>query len=184
MKRELELKIELFNENTFLDKLRIKGIILSHPVLQQDTVFFRKDKEYCNLSEGEPVIRIRQEKNTTSTALKKYKNGFTDRVEIEFVIPDASAFQNYLEALDIFPVIVVTKYRQKAQYKDAVIHLDRVEGLGIFVEIEIMSDDSRAEADMQKLCAIVSELGLSPDEAIKISYDEMLYYEKSALLYR
>lgn len=33
MKRELELKIEVFNENTFLDKLRKKGIFLSHPVL-------------------------------------------------------------------------------------------------------------------------------------------------------
>lgn len=177
MKRELELKFKLTNEAFFVDTLRQKGISLSLPVTQRDTVFFRKGKGYPDLPKGEPVMRIREQSNTASTALKKYQNGITDRLEVECEISDPVIFQKYLELLDIFPLVIVQKQRQNARYKDAWINLDHIDGLGAFAEVEILSEDSTADADTRKLYAIAKELGLDMDALIDVPYDQMLFYK-------
>lgn len=176
MYRELELKFKLSSEKLFIDTLNQKGISLSLPVTQRDIVFFRKGKGYPDLPDGEPVIRIRQQNNTFSTALKKYQNGVTDRLELELEISDPVIFQKYLEQLDIIPLVTVRKQRQEACYKDVSINLDHVDDLGVFAEIEILSEDSNVDKATKRLYAIAKELGLEENMLVKQPYDQMLFY--------
>lgn len=177
MLRELELKFNLLDEKPFMESLNDKGILLSPPVAQQDVVFFRKGKGYSDLPNGEPIIRIRRQANTISTALKKYQNGFTDRLEVEFEVSDPVLFQTYLELLDIVPIVRVSKKRRRANYKEAIINLDHVNDLGVFAEIEIISEDNSVDRNIQKLYVIAEELGLNKNAIVDISYDQMLFYK-------
>lgn len=67
---------------------------------------------------------------------------------------------------------VVKKHRKVYIYGDARIHLDRVDGLGNFVEIEVVRRGSRegAQAQMKSLC---QTLGLNGLEAIDRSYSDL-----------
>lgn len=175
MKHELEMKFRLLNKSTFIKNLKDRGITFSCPIEQEDIVFFRKNKGYADLSNGEPVIRIRKQAGSISTTLKKNNHGFTDRLEVECKISDADVFQNYLELLDIYPLITVKKQRQVAQYKDATISIDHIPTLGTFVEIEIISNNEDTSLGLKMLSQIAIELGLDINLRITTPYDQMLY---------
>ena len=175
MRRELELKFRITSENDFINMLEEKGIVLSSPIMQDDIIFFRKDRGFSDLDKGEPVIRIRKQQDKIVTTLKKYKDGIADRVEVECEILDGEMFHKYLELLDLVPVVTVKKKRRKGNYEDASINVDQVEGLGLFVEVEVISDDYMAKDDMKKLNRIVNELGLSKNNIVSMPYDEMLF---------
>lgn len=175
MARELELKFRLADKKKFLERLSCLGIILSEPIVQHDTIFFRKGKCFKDLESGEPVIRIRQEKDNVKATLKKYVNGIVDREEIECSISDAGAFTRFLCLLECSPVVTVKKTRAKGVYHGVTITLDSVEKLGDFTEIEIMSAGENVEENLSKICNIAYELGLDMADLAKIPYDEMLF---------
>ena len=178
MNREIELKFRVSNERDFITVLSKKGILLSSPITQVDTIFFRKGKGFPDLLNGEPVLRIRQNSGVTTTTLKKYVKGIYDRKEIECQVSDGIAFQEYLELLDIFPVVVVSKTRRNANYKETTITLDNVRDLGVFTEIEIVSDDNNVEQSMYKINKIAEELNLNLKNIVKTPYDEMLFQKR------
>ncbi len=70
---------------------------------------------------------------------------------------------------------VVMKRRRVYFYQTIRIHLDRVEGLGAFLELEaVLSDtDDEAEAHAQ-VNTLLARLGISPDDLIQGSYSEMM----------
>ena len=107
--------------------------------------------------------------------------GIADRIEVECEILDAKSFQKYLELLDLELVVTVKKTRERAYYKNAVVCLDYVEGLGNFVEVEIVSDECNAEDDMKRLNEIVNELGLNEKNIVEMPYDEMLFNKERGM---
>jgi len=173
--REFELKFTVPDEDALLNIFRQKDIRLSSPVIQIDTIFLRKGRTFDHLEKGEPVIRIRQEGGLFMTTIKKYKKGISDRVEVECEINDGSTFHEYLELLDILPVIVVKKSRMKGSYKDISICFDHVNDLGIFLEMEIITDEHHASREMERLKGVATELGLNINNVIGVPYDVMLY---------
>lgn len=175
MRRELELKFSIPDEKEFVSTLSSEGISFSNPVVQTDTIFFRVGKGFSDLHSGEPVVRIRQTPNSITTTLKVYKNGVSDRAEVECGIFDAGTFRQYLELLDLAAIVTVKKSRQRAKFQGASIVLDHVDNLGVFAEIEILSDDENVVDDMKRLHKIVAMLGLDPNQAVKTPYDEMLF---------
>jgi predicted adenylyl cyclase CyaB len=71
---------------------------------------------------------------------------------------------------------VVTKSRRVWLYENARIHIDDVDGLGQFVEIEIVDPQSEKDARGQ-LAALLLALGLDPTSAISGSYIDLLEKE-------
>jgi len=55
------------------------------------------------------------------------------------------------------------------------VHLDRVEGLGDFVELEVvLRDDESAEAGVAEAHALMARLGVAPDALIEGAYVDLL----------
>lgn len=175
MARELEVKYELKDRQRYVEQLRRLGIILSDPMEQHDTIFFRRGKEFIDLPDGEPVIRIRKVENSTKVTIKKYISGIQDREEVEFDISDVAAFRNFLNMMDCIPLVSVCKTRIKGCYKGAVITVDNVEGLGDYTEIEVVSSVNEIKANLKKINVIIEELGLQDTELVNLPYDEMLF---------
>ena len=71
---------------------------------------------------------------------------------------------------------VVEKRREILLYENVRIHLDRVEGLGTFVELEaVFGGDARDEAEQQrKVELLMKELDLAPGDLIATSYEALL----------
>jgi len=175
MKRELETKFAIRDEKAFLSVLERHGIHLTEPVEQRDIIYFRKGKGFSDLPHGEPVLRIRQVGNAITTTLKIYRNGVSDRTEVECGITDQIAFDEYLKCLGFDSIVEVIKKRRKGTFSGATIVLDEVCRLGHFAEIEVVTSDDGVSDGIEKLRMIVEHLGFDGKDAFTVPYDEMLY---------
>lgn len=55
------------------------------------------------------------------------------------------------------------------------IHLDEVEGLGDFVELEVVLDDHQSVADGEAIAVqLMSELGIGEDDLVELAYIDLL----------
>ena len=69
----------------------------------------------------------------------------------------------------------MTKRRRLFIYRNVRIHLDEVEGLGSFVELESVLEEAGRESDAEAgaLAAVVQALDLGGREAIAVGYAEL-----------
>lgn len=71
--------------------------------------------------------------------------------------------------------VVVDKERTVYLYKNVRIHLDRVRGLGTFVEFEaVMEDDVPDASGRALLDSLLLEFGVAPDQLLEASYCDLL----------
>jgi adenylate cyclase class 2 len=71
---------------------------------------------------------------------------------------------------------VVDKEREIVLHENVRIHLDRVQGLGEFIELEAVFDGSAAAEDEQhrKLAFLMKELGVREDDLVAVSYENLV----------
>ena len=73
------------------------------------------------------------------------------------------------------PLVVVSKRREVLLWDNVRIHLDRVERLGAFVELEAVVDEAHDEACCREQVArLLRELGIAPAELLRASYSDLL----------
>lgn len=68
---------------------------------------------------------------------------------------------------------VVTKQRHLYLWDDCRLHLDQVEGLGSFIEFEVLSKGDDA-SDRSRMDALMRHFGLEERDAIRASYSDLL----------
>lgn len=67
----------------------------------------------------------------------------------------------------------VRKQRQLYLWNDCRIHLDRVEGLGTFIEFEVLSQGDDC-SDLDRMEVLMLHFGLQDADAIRASYSDLL----------
>jgi adenylate cyclase class IV len=73
------------------------------------------------------------------------------------------------------PLVIVRKRRELHLIDNVRVHLDRVDGLGTFLELEAVIDAGHDEATCRRqVAAITSALGLGESSLIRASYAELL----------
>jgi homotetrameric cytidine deaminase len=106
--------------------------------------------------------------------------------ESTYVRALASEPEELREALDaaLGTVVVVSKRRRLFIWENVRIHLDDVEGLGTFLELEaIVAPDGRdLAAAHEKVARLRSELAISDDSLISAGYSDLLLDGPQALL--
>jgi len=84
------------------------------------------------------ALRLRITKDTVELTYKgpKISTASKTREEITCKLLDGKAMSEILERLGFYKVITIKKIRKNFKYKQFIISLDHVEGLGDFLEIE------------------------------------------------
>jgi len=90
-------------------------------------------------------------------------------------VPDPDATRALLEAI-LGRHRVVRKRREIFLYQNVRIHLDAVDGLGSFLELEAVFDGSAAGLveQQRKIDFLMRELGVDPDDLVDVSYEGLL----------
>lgn len=70
-------------------------------------------------------------------------------------------------------IVTVEKTRELYMFKNARIHLDRVKGLGSFLEFEVVSAGRRAE-DRTLFCKLMSAFGIEDEDIVPTAYADLL----------
>ena len=181
---EVELKVRA-NHATVRDRLEAIDATRIGTVRQVDTYFDAPDRDFANTDEA---LRIRQESEsgeTDPTVAITYKGPLVDdesktRKEAETRVADGDAIHAILMGLGYEPAATVSKERTRYSVDGCTVTLDRVEGLGEFVEVEVETErdleagDAAADDALEDLRgdaeAVLERLGLDPADGIRTSY--------------
>ncbi len=126
-----------------------------------------------------PVGRLKLREGTIENSLIHYQRADqsgpkTSDVLLYRVAPDPALKDVLSRALGV--LVVVDKLREIHFVDNVKIHLDTVEGLGTFLEIEaIDADGSHSESALQAQCeAFMEHFFVSGDDLMQDSYSDML----------
>lgn len=149
-------------------------------VEQVDTYY---DAPHRDLAETDEALRVRRETDAAGdgdeVARVTYKGPLVEaasktREEFETGIDDADALDDILGGLGFSPAATVEKRRERYRHEGYTVTLDRVAGLGEFVEVERAAPEDEIEAVREGAVALLASLGLDPDEQIRTSYLELV----------
>jgi adenylate cyclase len=77
---------------------------------------------------------------------------------------------------------VVRKQRELFRVGQTRVHLDEVEELGHFVELEVVLQDDQSTADGEAIAhQLMTELGISADDLIDVAYVDLLEHSNSEI---
>lgn len=179
MTYEVELKFRLPAGTHIPERLLALGAVRGHSQRQVDQYLAHPVRDFSSTDEALRIRSIGDENRIT------YKGPVIDRAtktrhesELTFQPGSQAAeqFAQIWEQLGFRRVRVVSKTRQSYSLRwhdrDLEICLDEVDGLGSFLEIETLADDSDKAAAQQAILSLAKELQLSEPE--RRSYLEML----------
>ena len=184
MKWEVEQKFHLGDLPRMKAKLTQLGASFAEPIEQIDWYFNHPARDFAKTDEA---FRLRQvgEKNYITYKGPKIDQATKTRRELELPLPQGTRipddFAQILIALSFRPVAKVKKSRLPGklvwQGGHVELALDHIDGLGSFMEIEIVADDSDLEGAKERVHSLAMELGLTWPE--RRSYLELLLNENA-----
>ena len=175
---EVEVKVKV-NLTETEEKLKSLGFIKGTTVYEKDTYY---NSEFNDLKAADKALRIREHKETDSNEIKYTLNfkgpkldDFTmTRAETQFEIPSFEQGETVLKGLGYFAAGGVEKNRLHYTKENITCCLDEVIGLGEFLEIEIMAEETEYNAAIEEIGELLNSLGLKMDDSVRHSYLSML----------
>jgi adenylate cyclase, class 2 len=174
---EIEAK---FAVDSFADIEKL--FVFENLVFQQDVYYQHPNRDFNKTNERLRVRKI--DYNGQQEYWLCYKSGNETKSEIrkELDFEVKAKIIDIFKILDIKELVTVEKYRRFTSVGDVTITLDEVVGLGKFVEIEMLVDDTLPNLPSRKKQAISiinktgKEMGLKTQE--KRSYAKMMLEKK------
>jgi predicted adenylyl cyclase CyaB len=142
---EIELKYKFKNKISYSEVIEaLSGIIdkftWSNLSIQEDLIFRKKKYINAKINSGEKIFRIRKTLSQTILTLKVPEDTSLTYTEFESKVDNFTEIQNMLIAIGYTQQVTILKSRGFVHYKNFTLCFDEVEGLGSFIEIELISD--------------------------------------------
>lgn len=182
---EVEMKFPVVGDADVEARLLAIGARPAAALAQFDRYFAHPCRDFASTDEA---LRLRQVGDETELTYKGPRIDGTTKTRRELSLPLAStivgdggdgtvaAWTELLVALGFREVATVAKRRRPFAIErdghDVEIALDAVEGLGSFVELEVVADETGIAAARACLASVAAELGLARTE--RRSYLELL----------
>jgi adenylate cyclase class 2 len=173
---EIEIKARA-NLEALRKKLKQDGAALERAVEQTDIYYNAPDRDFAKTDEA---LRLRNEAGQIFLTYKgpKLDAESKTRKEVEVEVAGFDGMEDILHSLGYGATLRVHKTREIYHLDGAVVCLDRVDGLGDFVELETLAtDEGGMEERRDWLIGVMRRLGVEGD-LIRESYLEMLLAKK------
>ena len=157
---EIESKFKISGDMTQSDLLTILKDQFIAPISvkrQIDTVFLLPGQVDAPIVPGSKIMRVRDVLNPETGELQQ--SLMTLKVEgqaklvsdeYEFAVDDGNAARQMLAALGWQKIVTVDKVRLESKTKDYTICIDEVAELGLFIELEVLTEDSADVKNIQQ----------------------------------
>jgi adenylate cyclase class 2 len=184
MNFEVEQKHSVHDAEALTARLAERGTTLQPVEVQSDRYFAHPARDFAATDEA---LRIRTAGGRSFVTYKGPKLDMATKTRPELELPlhandaDGAQLGELLAALGFRPVATVRKMRRKFQIRHAgrVVEgaLDEVEGVGTFVELELIADERNLEATKRAIRELAGELNLGSTE--RRSYLELLLEKRA-----
>lgn len=139
---------------------------------ERDVYYNAPDRDF---GETDEALRVRYDDAGVTVTYKgpKIRVGSAKaREEFNLAVADGETLEEILSRLGFRRTATVLKVREFYEMGGVTVTLDDIEGLGLFIEIEILTEENREDA-ADRIGAIAKELGVD-GPPIYTSYLEML----------
>ena len=157
---EIESKFKLASDITrdnLIAILKSQFITSISSKRQIDTVFLLPEQVDAPIVPGSKIMRVRDVLNPETGELQQSLmtlkvEGQTKLVsdEYEFAVDDGNAARQMLTALGWQEIVTVDKVRLESKTKDYTICIDEVAKLGLFIELEVLTEGSADVKNIQQ----------------------------------
>ena len=179
--KEIEIKLEIERKkyNELLEHLEAENV--KHFNKKQHDIYFSPEiPKFFGGEIDDECIRIRIQKDKYILCYKKIYFGEKESdihiAEYETEVLDLEATINILKGVRINKVCEVKKTRDSFIYKEIFeISLDKVEGLGYFIEVEICDKNIPIEKANQLLLEFIKEMDLDISRRNLKGYSYLMY---------
>jgi predicted adenylyl cyclase CyaB len=176
--RELEAKLRIagLTMQEACRKIEDSGLDVGGVESQHDVVFAASASAIVSAEPGSVVARIRQTDGASAVlTVKRRRDLELDREEAEFAVDDPTAATQCLRMLGLEPLLEIQKVRAHIRVSDSVsILVDDVVGLGLFVELEVLTDDSNADVMLEEAVVSMNEMFSGHASRETRGYDSLL----------
>lgn len=163
--RNIELKAWLRDRTAALEACRALGARAQGDIQQADT--------YFRVAEGRLKLRVNVPGEAQLVFYRRADEPGPKGSDYTLVTVAPELRQQLAEALGV--VAVVDKVRTLYLWENVRIHLDRVEGLGDFIEFEAVLTDGYDDADgHRKLARLQEAFEIRPNDLVPQSYVDLL----------
>ena len=171
--REIEIKAKVHDVEALLGKLRAAGITLSEPITQRDVVY--NEPGATSNTPGFNFLRVRTVSTGKAYFTLKQTVKDLDKIEHETEItnPDEMLAMVQLMHYELFNDL--TKTRRSGKVGDYELNVDEIDGLGAFVEVEKLCDDTvDSDAVRDELWQFLGQFGVTRDDEVTKGYDILM----------
>jgi homotetrameric cytidine deaminase len=170
-RRNLELKATDPDPDATAARAQALGAAEQGVLPQRDTYFASRNGR----------LKLRQQDGAGAELIAYGRGDATEAAESDYVLAPVSDPAAMAEALDrsLGTVVVVSKRRRLLLWENVRIHLDDVDELGTFIEIEIVEPDDRAPAQMARLR---DALAIEDSALVAVGYSDLLLDGPQVLL--
>ncbi|WP_135610528.1 class IV adenylate cyclase [Methanococcoides sp. AM1] len=167
---EIEIKVRA-DHGPVMDRILVMGALKVRTEEHLDVYYNAPHRDFAETDEA---LRLRSVNGGTRMTYKGRKLDSVSKTREEFETPvDGEAAKDILVSLGFFESGIVKKTRDIYRYDDITICLDSVEGLGEFVEVELVAD-SDIDLHRERLFEFLESIGIKKEDSIRTSYLEML----------
>ncbi|MCK9299575.1 class IV adenylate cyclase [Methanoculleus sp. YWC-01] len=169
---EVEAKFAVKDQEAVRAGLNRKGVRMGRRQQERDVYYNAPHRDF---GETDEALRVRYDDAGFTVTYKGPKvrvGNAKAREEFNLTVASGETLEVILSRLGFRRAATVSKVREFYEIGDVTVTLDDVEGLGTFVEIEILTEDDKEDA-ADRITAIAKELGVD-GPPIYTSYLEML----------
>lgn len=172
--KEIEVKFRVHDLDALLAALTAAGVRLSPPVRQDDQAYAPVGWRYGDSTIGVPFVRLRTVDGRHLLTLKRPADNALACTEFETAVADRDQMHHMITAMGFYPTVRISKVRRTGRLPDMAVCVDRVDGLGTFLELErIAPADACGAAVQAELAGFVAALGVDA-ERTEQTYDALL----------
>jgi predicted adenylyl cyclase CyaB len=167
MPKNLEIKVKL-NSHKEIKKILDENKIKMNELLIQKDIYYKVDRG---------ILKLRVENNSQTLIFydrnEKSKKRWSNYYLLDLSSVDANTYlKRFLDTM-----VVVKKKRELFLYKGTRIHLDYVQGLGYFLELETRVTNGLKDAE-KRFNFLLNLLNLKSKKEIRASYKDLLIAKK------
>ncbi|MEW2385576.1 CYTH domain-containing protein [Micromonospora sp. NPDC047707] len=160
---EVESKYRVDNLRELITALAQRQVLLSEPSVQDDQAYAPAGWSYGMSKIGVPFARLRIQEGRHLFTVKKPIDHEMACLEHECVIFGRDAMHAALGAMGWVPTVRIVRQRRTGDWDGAAVCVDVVDGLGAFVEVElVVSSQHSGEQVQDELDAMIRSLRSMP----------------------
>ena len=173
---EVEARFRLHAQCCPAEALARLGVCLGEPVRQDDQAYAPAGWDYGQDRIQVTFVRLRSQGGDTLFTVKRPITDVRTCVEHECRVDDRDAMHRAILLMGFEPTVRIVKTRRSGRLRDRyALCLDQVEGVGTFIEVEVMADPGEDHDGLrEELERLVEQLELDVERCTE-TYDALVH---------